>query len=96
MAVGSVSAAPVVMERVRDPYFPTLGSVDRAGVRGLTRLALLLAALVGLFITATPNSAIAADKAAVGGPFEPLASSTQYQTQATGVGILLTNEILFF
>lgn len=76
MAVGSVSAAPVVMERVRDPYFPTFGSVDRAGLRGLTRLALLLAALVGLFLTATPNSAIAADKAAVGGPFEPLASAS--------------------
>ena len=49
----------------------------------MTRLVVFLAAFVGLFLSSVPSTAIAADKAAVGGPFEPLSSASLNAAPAT-------------
>ena len=76
MGFGLVSTAPGMVERTRDHVVPNFKSSDRAILRGMTRFALLLTALAGLVLSSVPTQAVAADKAAVGGPFESLQSTS--------------------
>ncbi len=76
MGFGLVSTTHGMVERTRDHVVPNFKSSDRAVLRGMTRFALLLTALAGLVLSSVPTQAAAADKAAVGGPFESLQSTS--------------------
>lgn len=76
MAFGSVSTALGVTERISDYVVPKSGYLDRAAMRGMTRFVLLIAAVAGLFAASMPTHAVAADKAAMGGPFESLQNTS--------------------
>jgi murein DD-endopeptidase MepM/ murein hydrolase activator NlpD len=75
MAFVSVTAAPEFLERVREHGFPTSNPVARAvaKLRGMTRFAVLSAIISGVFLIGAP--AHAAEKAAVGGPFEAVTNA---------------------
>lgn len=76
MAFGLVATAHEMVERARGQNVPNFKSSDRAVLRGMTRFALILTVLAGFVLSSVPSQAVAADAAAVGGPFESLQSTS--------------------